>query len=759
MNDFSTSGTNRRRHLPNTPALIRIALMAVVICVYLPVLDNGFIAFDDPDYVTENRHVRQGLTWQGIGWAMTSFHAANWHPLTWVSHMLDVTLFGFNPAGHHLTSLILHLLNTLLLYGLLRSMTGAALRSGMVAALFAVHPLHVESVAWIAERKDVLCTAMALAALGCYLRYVRRPGIWAYLAVAAFFTLALMAKPMAVTLPFVMVILDVWPLQRFGPIFRSPSGSGSVSVSGSVFCPGFTIDTDTNPEKAYGFRRVLFGVGMIEKLPFVFMALGSGLITLAAQFKAGAIGPLAVYPLCLRLANALWSYLAYIAKAIVPLNLAVYYPYDSRWMGLKVGLALVTLGALTWLAWTMRRPKPYLLAGWLWYLVTLLPVIGLVQVGAQAMADRYTYLPLTGLFVAGVWLAADWAAAHRTAPMIRWGLCLAVAGVLMAGARSQVLAWKDTVTLFTQALQATDNNALAHNTLGQALYQGGRPDLAGPHFLRAIAIEPAYGEAHLNLGNLYLDRNRLDEAMACYEKARAVRPGAVRAIHNIGLIHERRGQTDQAKTRYEEALRHQSSFTAARTALAGLLERQGHYGMALAQSHLALATDPTDARAHFVQAVVWDKTGQRHRARQAYEQALKWDPNLAEAHTNLGNLLLNQGLTGQAIVHFDKVVALAPLTAQSHINLATALLAAGHLDRALVHGREALRLAPRSAQAHNAMGVIALRLGKVPAAIARWRQALNLDPTDKDARQNIEQVLQQRPQEGQGDPNTDCQVN
>jgi tetratricopeptide (TPR) repeat protein len=715
MTGLTANDDRPRPRLPQAGALIRLGLMAAVMAVFLPVIDHGFVALDDPDYVTENRWVRAGLTREGLGWALTSFDAANWHPLTWASHMLDVALFGLNPAGHHLTSLLLHMVNALLFFAVLFRLTGSVGRSALVAALFAGHPLHVESVAWIAERKDVLSTALALAALWFYERYARRPRPVPYLAALLFFLLALTAKPMPLTLPMVMLLLDVWPLRRFGPGPSAPQTTAWLWV---------------------------------EKIPFWVLAMAAGLITLAAQSRAGAVGSLAVYPLPLRLANALWSYLAYIAKMVAPINLAVYYPYQGHWMGVKAGLALVTLGALTTAVWRLRIARPYLLVGWLWYLITLLPVIGLIQVGAQAMADRYTYMPLVGLFIATVWSCADWAAAHKVRPGVQAAAALTLVGLFLIGARVQVGLWKDTLSLFGWTLKVTANNAPAHNAYGLALHDAGRLPAAEGHFLQALRSEPAYTPARINLANLYLGQGRFEAAVALYEQVLRVQPANLISIYNIGMAWERQHRDLVAMGFYTQALAIDPAFIPAHVSLAGLLAKHGRFGAAGVHCRQALDLDPTDAKAHFTLAVVLEKTGKPAAAMDHYRRAVECAPLLTEALDNLGRLLLVQGQVQEALVHFTRVLAINPRQAKAHINLAAALAAAGRLDEALGHGQQALQLAPGSAPAHNVLGVILARCNDPDRAAAHFRAALALDPDDKVSRRNWEKLSQDQTAKG-----------
>ncbi len=431
-------------------ACIWLILITAVLLVYWQVGDHEFINYDDNVYITDNAQVQKGLTSKGIIWAFTTSHTGNWHPLTWISHMLDCELYGLNPRGHHLTNVLLHMANAILLFVVLRWMTGAIWRSGLVAALFALHPLHVESVAWAAERKDVLSTFFWLLTMVAYVHYVNRPGGKRYLLVLVTFFLGLMAKPMLVTLPFVLLLLDYWPLNRFKP--RAVTGS---------------VEDQSLGFQSSGDDKLPILKAVMEKTPLFLMSLFSCVVTVMAQQEAGAISTLEIVPFKLRIANGLVSFVAYMGKMIWPQDLAVFYPHPISdlqiWKPVAAGLFLLIVSTVA--LWVAQRCR-YVLVGWLWYLGTLVPVIGLVQVGEQAMADRYTYVPLIGLFIVVVWGFADLVKGWRSR---RWVVSVSAAVMvlaLMAGSWLQVAHWKSSVKLFKHALDATSNNYVAHYNLG-----------------------------------------------------------------------------------------------------------------------------------------------------------------------------------------------------------------------------------------------------------------------------------------------------
>src|SRR6202167_1037861 len=509
-----------------------VALIAANLIVYASAWHHGFVNYDDDDYVTTNPVVLRGLTWHGVAWAFTTGYAVNWHPLTWLSHMLDVQLYGLDPGLHHLTNLLFHIVNTLLLFGLLHRMTRALGRSAFVAGLFAVHPLHVESVAWVAERKDVLSTLFWMLTLWAYQEYARRPGLRRYWAVLLFFALGLMAKPMLVTLPFVLLLLDFWPLGRVG---IGPNSAGGWALSRDGWAT---------------MRRLVF-----EKLPLLALAVVSSIVTFAIHRRGGAVISFAAAPLHIRMANALVSYVAYIGKMLWPARLAVLYPYAQSlplwWLaGAFLGLMGISFAVIR------AGPRhPYLSVGWFWYLGTLVPVIGLIQVGDQAMADRYTYVPLIGLFIIVAWgvpeLLVRW-------PFRRIALAAAAGLVILAcaiAARGQLQYWENSSTLWTRALAVTTGNNIAHNNLGVSLADQGKLDEAIAHYSEALRIKPDYADAHNNLGAALADQGKVDEAIAHYSEALRIKPDYADAHDNLGVSLCDQGKLDEGIAHFNEALR------------------------------------------------------------------------------------------------------------------------------------------------------------------------------------------------------------
>jgi protein O-mannosyl-transferase len=517
--------------------VICAALAAVTLAVFWRAGGGAFINYDDPVYVTNNLHVQGGITWESVRWAFSTMHATNWHPLTWLSHMIDCRLYGLDPRGHHLTSVGIHVANTLLLFLLFDRMTGATWRSAFVAALFALHPLHVESVAWIAERKDVLSAFFWFLTMLLYAGYVRNRTASRYLPVVICFAVGLMAKPMLVTLPCVLLLMDYWPLGRFG---RTP-----VSAL------------------------------LSEKLPLFALAGLSSLVTFYAQRTGGSVLSLDQVSFPVRVANALVAWLAYIGKMIWPARLAVIYPLDPAmplWPALPAGLALA---AVTLVTWRGARRRPYLLTGWLWYLGTLVPVIGLVQVGVQSMADRYTYIPLVGLFVMIAWgvpeLAAGWRYRQAALPVAAGTLL----GVLSVATWRQLGYWRDDFTLFSRALRVTRNNYVAQNEVGVALARMGIPDEAAAHFRESLRIRPDFPDAHYNWGVALLGEGKLDPAIAQFTEALRYRPDSADGHNNLGIALYQEGKLDEAIAQFTEALRIAPGHASARANLDVCLQAKG----------------------------------------------------------------------------------------------------------------------------------------------------------------------------------------
>jgi tetratricopeptide (TPR) repeat protein len=526
--------------------IICLFLVLATGAVYLQVWNHEFVGYDDDGYVTENVRVKNGLTLDNIIWAFKTPHKT---------------------GRHHMTNVLFHILNSLLLFGVFRKMTGKVWQSGFVAAMFALHPLHVESVAWVSERKDVLSMFFWMLTLWSYARYAEYPQIKRYIPVIGFFALGLMAKPMLVTLPFVLLLLDYWPLKR-------------VQFNTS------------NKDTAMAAQRFSVGFLIREKAPFFVLSLTSCFITFFAQKKGGAIGAFETHPFSVRVANAFVSYLEYIQKMIWPDNLAVLYPYPdtiSRW---QLIAALIVLSGISFLAIRYLKQLPWLGVGWFWYLGTLVPVIGLVQVGVQALADRYTYIPLTGLFIIFAWGLTQLMAGWRHRRIAISAICAALFPILMTTAWTQASYWQNSLTLFTHALDVTSDNYVIHNNLGFELALKGHADDALKHYREALRINPDFEIAYINLGKALLLKGKLDESVRYYQALLEIKPGYARVHHNLGLTLLRKGDTENAIFHFREALRINNDYAEVYNSLGAAMVSKGKIKEAISHFRQALQIKP-----------------------------------------------------------------------------------------------------------------------------------------------------------------------
>ncbi len=499
-----------------------ICLALLSWAVFGQTLGYDFVNYDDPRYVYQNTRITNGLNIAGVAWAFTHIHAENWHPLTTITHMLDCQLYGLNAGGHHFTNVLFHTVAVVLLFLVLQQMTGALWRSAFVAAVFAIHPLHVESVAWVAERKDVLSGVFFILTLLAYVHYVRAPSIWRYLMVVFVFALGLMSKPMLVTLPFVLLLLDCWPLRRI---------------------------TDQRSDVGFQLLKLL-----LEKIPLIALSAVSSVVTFLAQ--RGALGWTEQLPMLSRINNATVTYVIYVRQMFWPANLAVFYPHpENRLPPWEISLALAAVIGITVAAIMLHKNAPYFIIGWLWYLGMLVPVIGLVQVGWQGHADRYTYLPQIGLYIAGTWAVADLTASWRHQRIILGAAALLVIGSLIWSAWVQTSYWRDSETLFSHALAVTRNNDVAENNLGIIFLQKGQLDDAISRLQAAIDLRPENGPAHDNLAKALLQKGRLAEAMVHYRKFLEIEPGNVEARNILGTVLIQQGHVREAIEQWQDALR------------------------------------------------------------------------------------------------------------------------------------------------------------------------------------------------------------
>jgi Tfp pilus assembly protein PilF len=576
------------------------ALATLTIALFASLRTAGFIGLDDPGYVPANPHVTAGLTSSSMAWAWSAAgYAANWHPLTWLSHMLDVELFGLWAGGHHLTSVLLHALNTILLFLLLYRTTSAIGRSAFVAALFAVHPMHVESVAWIAERKDVLSTLFWFLTMLGYAAWTRRPGTLRYLIVCVSFTAGLLSKPMLVTLPCVLLLFDLWPLGRWTGRLR-----------------------DLRPR-------------IVEKLPLFALAAASSVMTVVVQQRGGATTDLDTLPAATRVANALVAYTQYLGKLVWPTNMAIFYPYREDLPWWWIATAFVAVVALSAFAWRARHDRAYFTTGWFWFAGTLVPVIGLIQVGRQAMADRYTYVPYVGLFIAIAW-AGHWALSRLRLPAsVPVAIAVAVVGGCAALTASQVRVWQTHETIWKHAAAVTTGNYIAANELGMLLAAGNRHADALRYFETAARDKPGFAEARNNLGLTYVQLGRPQDALAQYELAVRLKPAFPEAERNYGNALLAAGQAGAAEAHYRKAIGLRPEMADAHHDLGVLLASQSRLPEAIAQLEDAVRLNPASVKSRFVLGMLYGAANRLDDAASMFRDVLQRDPSQAGAREML----------------------------------------------------------------------------------------------------------------------------
>ncbi|MDD5100850.1 MAG: tetratricopeptide repeat protein [Syntrophales bacterium] len=558
--------------------MISCALTLLVAVFYWPVFDYGFINYDDPLYVTQNAHVQRGVTMEGLAWAFRDFGSSNWHPLTWLSHMIDWQLFGDNAGAHHGMNVLLHAGNAILLFAILRLLTGTLWQSALVAVLFAVHPVNVESVAWIAERKNLLSTFFGFLTLLCYAFYIRKPEWKKYLPIFVTFGLGLMAKPMLVTLPFLLLLLDFWPGRRH---LRKLSDG---------HLPHKFEETMPNQ-----IRQVSFCELLMEKIPLILLSVASIAVTILAAEKGGSLKSLDHFSVPVRLGNSLNAYASYLGKFVWPRDLAVFYPHPGTFDALQTAASLIVIFSISVIVMMRSRRHPYLTVGGLWFLGTLVPVIGLVQVGLQSMADRYLYFPMIGLLIMLVWSAAD--LGRKNAAMKYCMICLAI--VLIPGAsfgtRQQLEHWKSSRLLFEHALQVSGPNPVVYSNLAHALFEEGDWNGSEENYRKAIRSNPKYVNAHANLGAVLVRQGRIEEAVEECRKALQLDPRHADAHYFLGLAMEKQAKYSDADEHYEAAQQAQPDHLKAVRQRGVLAMRSGNYGRAVAFFQAALRIDPGDA--------------------------------------------------------------------------------------------------------------------------------------------------------------------
>ena len=721
---------------------ICVLLGILVAIVFGQTLGHAFVHYDDFFYVADNPHVTGGLTLPAVAGAFASKEGGLWTPLVTISHMLDWQLYGSHAGGHHLTNVLLHLGSAILLFLILRRMTGAQWRSAFVAAVFAIHPLHVESVAWIAERKDVLSGLFFMLTLGAYLRYVERPDSRGrYAGVILMFALGLMSKPMLVTLPVVLLLLDYWPLKRLFQL--APAGSD----------PGKGVSIS---------RRVV-----VEKIPLLVLSAAACAVTVLGAPNTAAADFVQV-PFRLRMAEAPASFVIYLGQMVWPARLAVIYTHfeDSLpwWPAALALLAFVSLGIFL-----VRGRHPYLWMGWLWNLIMLAPASGVVQISRHLRADHYNYLPQIGLSIGLTWAVADWAGERRQFRAMLGGAAGVILLALAIAARRQTACWRDDMTLWTHTLECTRDNAAAHDQLGDALVSQGRTKEALSEYREALRIYPAYTAAHnnlglalcrlgqatagiaefrealkinpafvdalCNLGNTLIGQGRIAEGMAEFREAVRVSPSSAKAHYGLGDALVRQGQTGEGVAELSEAVRINPDYADALTALGMALVGQGEAEEGIARLREALRVNPIFPLAHDDLGIALFEQGQAEEGVSEFREAVRLDPGFAEAHFNLGSALLRQGRTGEGIDELRAAVRIDPGYERAHYSLGKALLGKGLPEEGIAELRAALQVAPANARVldnPNILRTLAAAYaaaGRYPEAVQTAQSALDIAKT------------------------------
>ncbi len=676
-------------HKPWQIAAVCVALAVVTLFAYRGVRNNDFLTYDDMDYVLRNRQVQQGVTTQSIAWAFTTFHATNWHPMTWISHMVDWSLFGKYPAGHHMTNVCLHAANAVLLFILLLYMTGYLWRSTMVALLFALHPAHVESVAWIAERKDVLCAFCWLAALLAYAWYVRKPSWKRYLLVGGCCACSLLSKPMAVTLPITLLLLDYWPLRKI------------------TFAP------ETRAHWLSSFWKLC-----AEKWLLFIMASISSVITYFAQRAGGAVTALQVLPVWERICNAAISYWRYVRIMFWPNPLkAFYYHETSNVMVSAAVLSAIALLVVTAVCWHYRKDRSYCLVGWLWFLGTLVPVIGIVQVGVQALAERYTYVPSIGLFIAVVWLAGDAVAKYPKIKVVTQLLAVAVILACAVKTDAQVKVWKDSVTLFSHVLEIDPRGELPNSSLGVSYVREAKYPEAQEYLERALVYNPN-GPISLSFSAFCMmrtsmhssDQSKLPLAGQRLEQALRISPNDPDILSNMALWSVLMGRPKDEETYSRKAVALQPDLVTARLYLADALLTQNKLDEAAEQNREVIAIEPDNFIAYYNLGVIYSKQGLIQEALKEFRLSVANKPDQSMAYSKIGSILMDAHQLHEAVQEFTQALQYNPANAHAHNDLGMALLQEGDYDRAAVQFSDALRIDPANADVRKHLELAQTRM-------------------------------------------------
>ncbi|MBD3320117.1 MAG: tetratricopeptide repeat protein [Chitinivibrionales bacterium] len=616
------------------PAMLCLLLASITIITYLPLHNNGFIEiYDDYEYVVENEYVNSGISFSNIRWAFFSFHSANWHPLTWISHMLDCQLYGLQPGGHHLSNLIIHTLNVLLLFMFLSTATGATVRSCLVALLFAIHPVHVEPVAWIAERKELLSTFFGLASCIAYTGYIKSSRKFPYVASILFFMFALMSKAMLVTLPFLLLLFDLWPLKRVAIDGLKHSGPGTRTIS---------------PAKC-----------IVEKIPYFVFSAFSSIITLVSQGQSRAIAPAEHLPILTRCAHAVTSYARYLYTLAWPLKLAVFYPHEGMPSPAMLVSSIVLLTIITTISILSFKKHPWIFTGWFWYLGTLVPVIGIIQVGGQAFADRYAYVPAIGIYIIFFWTIYLLYHKNKYFQRLLLPLGAAICLILAIQTRRQLSFWKNSITLFEHAVEVTENNYFAHYNLGLSHSFNQEYQKAAQYYTLSIQIKPTL-DAINNLGVAHLNMGNYSRAVKVFEKLLALDSTYIEGYYNIGNAYYYRGMHDSAKVFFRKTLTRSPTYYKALNNLGVIYLGEKKYPAAIACFNKSLKLNPSDYRTYLKRAAAFALSGDMRASLDDYKKVSKKYPHDPRLHFEIGKLYEKLGKNDSAAAHYEAARTTAP---------------------------------------------------------------------------------------------------
>ena len=735
----------------NNPRLQKLAvcivLAALIVIVFGQVYRFDYTVYDDHDYIVGNSHVLTGLTADNLKWAYTTGYVSNWHPVTWISHMLDAQLFGPGPRGPHIVNVVFHVVNSILLFLLLSRMTGSVWASAFAAALFAIHPQHTESVAWVAERKDVLSTFFWFLTWAAYLFYVKRPGILRYLLILPPFAVGLMAKPMLVTLPATLLLLDYWPLGRLTEGAKGEKGKRGKGERGK----GERGKKGKGEKGGAGSGRTddIWSRGawlVLEKMPLFLLVLALSLVTLHVQQ-----GAVKVLSLEARVGNALVSYARYIFMMFWPFKLAAFYPHPEEHVPVgQVLAAVAVLLVISGLVVLGARRHPYLAVGWLWYMGTLVPVIGVVQVGAQALANRYTYVPFIGLFIVLGWGIPELAARVRI-PKMALAVAAGIVLALLTGvAHVQAGYWQDSISLFDHTLKVTSENHFAHKYLGTALADGKRHEEAVAQFEEAIRINPNVPDLYTQLGNSLSALDRLDEAVAQYQKAIKRDPRNLAAHYNLANALFRQGKNEEAVIHYKEAdpaynkmLQTEAVDPAVYTNMGNALSGQGKFAEAAEQFTKALKANPGSVDARYYLANALAGQNKFDEAITHYAEILKQQPGHAGAQINMGNALSMLNRPQEALPHYLEANRLQPNDPSTLVNLGNASAQLNQLDDAVGYYQTAIQLDPKHVDARSNLAITLAKQGKLEEAASAFSEVLQINPNNANAQQSLAAVQQE----------------